>query len=144
MDAETVVDGLVGGPVVVPKVSPERSIVEGNVELSHPVTSGLMQRSKLRKRPKKRAEYAVVLYNDDKHTASYIVDVLQNVCQQSSRQATELVERIHSVGQAVVWTGGLEVAELKRDQIRGFGPDTYADRPVRFPLGVMIEPVNLD
>jgi hypothetical protein len=33
------------------------------------------------------------------------------------------------------------VAELKRDQIRGFGTDYYAPKPVTFPLGVTIEPL---
>jgi hypothetical protein len=33
------------------------------------------------------------------------------------------------------------VAELKRDQIRGAGTDFYAIKPVRFPLGVLIEPM---
>jgi ATP-dependent Clp protease adapter protein ClpS len=47
--------------------------------------------------------------------------------------------QVHQAGQALVWSGALEVAELKRDQIRGFGPDVYAMKPVTFPLGVRIE-----
>ena len=50
-----------------------------------------------------------------------------------------LTSQVHLSGQAIVWSGTLELAELKRDQIRGFGPDTYAMKPVTFPLGVRVE-----
>jgi hypothetical protein len=35
----------------------------------------------------------------------------------------------------------LELAELKRDQLREFGPDNYAPKTVTFPLGVTVEPL---
>ena len=48
---------------------------------------------------------------------------------------------IDAKGMAAVWTGTMELAELKRDQIIGFGHDIYARVPVTFPLGCYIEPV---
>jgi ATP-dependent Clp protease adapter protein ClpS len=49
---------------------------------------------------------------------------------------------VHHTGRAVVWQGSFEVAELKRDLIRGYGPDLYAHAPVTFPLGCYIEPIG--
>ena len=56
-------------------------------------------------------------------------------------QAYLLALAIHCAGRAIVWSGSKEVAELKRDQVRGAGPDFYAARKVDFPLGVTIEPL---
>lgn len=91
--------------------------------------------------PKKQPPYAVVVENDDYHTFLYVAEVLMRVCRHPLQKAWLLTNQIHHKGRAVVWTGSLEVAELKRDQIRGFGPDFYADQTVRFPLAVRLEPL---
>jgi len=90
-------------------------------------------------RTKKQPPYAVIVENDEFHTWPYVIDVLQKVCGHNKPKAYLLTAQIHFSGKAVVWSGSLEVAELKRDQIRGFGPDDYAPTPVEFPLGVKIE-----
>jgi ATP-dependent Clp protease adaptor protein ClpS len=95
-------------------------------------------------RPKKQPPYVVIVHNDDKHTFPYVIDVLQRVCGHSKEKAYQLTHQVHFAGQAAVWSGALEVAELKRDQIRNFGPDFYAIETVRFPLGVTIEPLPSD
>jgi ATP-dependent Clp protease adaptor protein ClpS len=90
-------------------------------------------------RPKTQPPYAVIVENDDLHTFDYVIEVLQKVLGYDLQKAFLLTSQVHNAGQAVVWSGTLEVAELKRDQIRGFGPDTYAMKPVTFPLGVRVE-----
>ena len=95
-------------------------------------------------RPKKQPPYAVIIHNDDLHTFPYVIDILRRVCGHSPQKAYELTAQIHFSGQSAVWTGTMEVAELKRDQIRGFGSDHYASATVRFPLGVTIEPLPSD
>jgi len=97
------------------------------------------QRSK--SRPKKQPPYAVIVHNDERHTFPYVIEVLQRVCGHGLQKASLLTSQVHHSGRAIVWSGVREVAELKRDQIRGFGPDLYASRAVRFPLGVTIEPL---
>lgn len=92
-------------------------------------------------KPKKQPPVAVVVENDDHHTFAYVIEVLMRVCRHTPEQAWLLTNQIHHRGRAVVWTGQLEVAELKRDQIRGFGPDFYASQAVTFPLGVRLEPL---
>jgi ATP-dependent Clp protease adaptor protein ClpS len=90
-------------------------------------------------RPKTQPPYAVIVENDDFHTFHYVIEVLQKVFGYDLQKAILLTVEVDAAGQAIVWSGALEVAELKRDQIRGFGPDLYAMKPVTFPLGVRVE-----
>ncbi len=106
---------------------------------AEPVVAPKKKKSKAK--PRKQPPYAVIVENDEHHTWPYVIDVLQRVCGHSVEQAFTLTSQVHYQGRAVVWSGTLEVAELKRDQIRGFGPDCYAQKPVEFPLGVRIEPM---
>ncbi len=97
-----------------------------------------------RKKPpetKRQPPYAVIVLNDDLHTFEYVILTLCKVCGHSTEKAYGLATQIHNEGRAVVWSGTLELAELKRDQITGFGVDTFASKPVEFPLGVEIEPM---
>ena len=101
------------------------------------------RRSKQKKKddapPKTQPPYAVIVENDDEHTFDYVIEVLQTVFGYALEKASLMTAQVHYSGQALVWSGSLEVAELKRDQIRGFGPDRYAVKPVTFPLGVRVE-----
>ena len=91
--------------------------------------------------PKPQPPYAVVVLNDDDHTYPYVIDALCKVCRHTTEQAFKLAEQIDRTGRAIVWTGTFELAELKRDQIRGMGPDFYAMQVVTYPLGVVLEPM---
>jgi ATP-dependent Clp protease adapter protein ClpS len=48
---------------------------------------------------------------------------------------------IHEEGRAIVWTGNLEIAELKKEQIESMGPDHEAMVKCDWPLGVILEPL---
>jgi len=93
-------------------------------------------------KPKKQPQYVVIVENDDYHTFHYVIEVLQKICGHALEQAERLAAEVHNSGRAVVWQGSMEVAELKRDQIRSYGPDVYAQAPVTFPLGCYIEPLG--
>jgi ATP-dependent Clp protease adaptor protein ClpS len=92
-------------------------------------------------KPQFQPPYAVVVLNDDDHTYAYVIDVLCRFCGHSAEKAFKLAQQVDRTGRAAVWTGSFEVAELKRDQIRGRGPDFYAALPVTYPLGVVLEPL---
>lgn len=92
-------------------------------------------------KPKRLPPYAVIVLNDDRHTYEYVIEVLQKTCGHSQEKAFLLAKQIDETGRAIVWTGAKEVAELKRDQIREYGPDVYASVKVEFPLGCVIEPL---
>ncbi len=91
--------------------------------------------------PKKQPPYAVVVFNDDAHTFDYVIETFTKVFGYPHEKSLSLAMLIHTAGRAVVWTGSLEVAELKRDQLRSAGPDFYAAQKVDWPLGVTIEPL---
>ena len=95
-------------------------------------------------KPKRQPPYAVVLLNDDVHTFNYVIEMLQKVFGYNLNRALLLTTQVHHSGRAIVWTGTLEGAELKRDLIRGYGNDYYASPPVKFPLGVELEPLPVD
>jgi len=94
-----------------------------------------------RPKPRQQPPYAVVVYNDDEHTFQYVIETLKKVFGYPTEKGFQLAEEIHTRGRAVVWSGSKEVAELKRDQVRGAGKDFYAVKPVTFPLGCDIEPM---
>ena len=122
-------------------MSDTNSVVEPVV--AAPVTDK-KEKTDSKSKPKRQPPYAVIVHNDELHTFQYVIEVLQRVCGHSRAQANLLTEQVHFTGKAHVWTGALEVAELKRDQIRGFGTDFYAEQSVTFPLGVTIEPLPGD
>lgn len=92
-------------------------------------------------KPKRQPPYAVILHNDDVHTFQYVIELLMKIFAHSLEKAFALTNEVHTKGKSIVWSGTLELAELKRDQVRGFGPDLYASKKVEFPLGVTIEPL---
>lgn len=92
-------------------------------------------------KPKRQPPYAVILHNDDVHTFQYVIELLMKIFAYSLEKAFALTNEVHTKGKSIVWSGTLELAELKRDQVRGFGPDLYAMQKVEFPLGVTIEPL---
>jgi ATP-dependent Clp protease adaptor protein ClpS len=96
---------------------------------------------KRRTNPKPQPPYAVIIENDEEHTFEYVMDVLRKTFGYDEAKAFKLTFEAHTNGRAAVWSGALEVAELKRDQVRGYGPDFYKDEPVTFPLGCTVEPL---
>ena len=93
-------------------------------------------------KPKQQPRYAVVVLDDDLHTYEYVVESLTKVFGYSFERGFQLAFEVDTQGRAIVWTGALEIAELKRDQLRGMGPDVYGALPVTFPLGVELEPIG--
>lgn len=91
---------------------------------------------------KPQPRYAVVVLNDDLHSFAYVIMALAKVFGYSVEKGFQLATEIHTTGRAIVWTGALEHAELKRDQLIGMGPDVFASQPVTFPLGVELDPVD--
>jgi ATP-dependent Clp protease adaptor protein ClpS len=116
----------------------EATAVEIEEPLVHPKPKK-NKRTKQKNKPKPQPPYAVIVHNDEEHTFPYVIELLKKVCGHPTAKAVQLTFQVHNQGKAIVWSGALEVAELKRDQIRGYGPDFYATKPVRFPLGVTIE-----
>jgi ATP-dependent Clp protease adaptor protein ClpS len=69
-------------------------------------------------RPRQQPPYAVVLFNDDEHSFMYVIETLMKVFGYPAEKCYALTLQIHNEGRGIVWSGSLEVAELKRDPIR--------------------------
>jgi ATP-dependent Clp protease adaptor protein ClpS len=72
---------------------------------------------------KRQPPYAVVLHNDDDNGFDYVVEVLRKVFNYGFTKAFWLTLKAHITGRSIVWSGALEVAEFKADQVRSCGPD---------------------
>ena len=92
-------------------------------------------------RTRRQPPYAVILHNDDINTVEFVVGVLQKVFSYPLEKCVQLMLEAHTSGRSVVWSGSLEVAELKADQIHSCGPDPNQKGRGALPLGVTIEPM---
>jgi ATP-dependent Clp protease adaptor protein ClpS len=85
--------------------------------------------------------YHVILLNDDHHSFEFVIEVLRKALGHSDPRAFLLTEEAHTRGQAIVWTGPREVAELKAEQMQSFH-EIRAGGQKLGPLGVVIEPAE--
>ena len=84
---------------------------------------------------------AVIVHDDDYNGMDYVVGVFQKVFHYSMSKATILTLEVHNSGRALVWSGSMEVAELKADQVRSCGPDPNMKSKGAMTLKVTIEPL---
>jgi ATP-dependent Clp protease adaptor protein ClpS len=92
-------------------------------------------------RPKRQPPYAVILHNDDLNTFEFVVGVIKTVFGYTTPKALQLTMEAHLRGRSIVWSGTLEVAELKADQVRSCGGDPEMRHKGAGALGVSIEPL---
>lgn len=83
--------------------------------------------------------YAVILHNDPINGFDFVVRVLEKVFGYGRPKAFWLTLRTHVTGRSVVWSGSLELAELRAEQIVECGPDPAQLARGAHPLGVTIE-----
>ncbi len=92
-------------------------------------------------RIKRQPPYAVILHNDDINTFQFVIEVLLKVFNYPIEKCFQLVLEAHNAGRSVVWSGSLEVAELKADQIHSCGADPDTKDRGAEPLRVTVEPM---
>lgn len=94
-------------------------------------------------RTRRLPPYNVVVLNDEEHTFDYVIELLTKLFAHPLAAAVELTVRIDKTGRAVVYTTHKEKAELKRDQVLGYGADPRMSIS-KGPLGCYIEPAADD
>ena len=94
-----------------------------------------MEETKIRQLP----PYNVILENDDHHSMEFVMDVLQKALNYNEQKSYQLMLMAHETGQAIVWTGSKEVAELKLEQMLSFH-EIKPNGHKLGPLGVRFEP----
>lgn len=67
--------------------------------------------------------YNVVLWDDDHHTITYVMKMLQEIVKIPEKRAFELAEEVHDSGRAIIFTGVREPAEMKQEQVHAYGKD---------------------
>ncbi|GAB4540265.1 MAG: ATP-dependent Clp protease adapter ClpS [Pleurocapsa sp.] len=66
--------------------------------------------------------YKIIVLNDDFNTFQHVIEcLLKYVPGMNGDLARELTDQIHFEGQAIVWVGPLEQAELYHQQLRRAG-----------------------
>ncbi|MBI2923040.1 MAG: ATP-dependent Clp protease adaptor ClpS [Planctomycetes bacterium] len=67
--------------------------------------------------------YHVVLLDDQEHTYEYVIEMLVKLFHKATACAFEHAVEVDKTGRTILETTHLEKAELKRDQIKGYGGD---------------------
>lgn len=83
----------------------------------------------------------VVLLDDQEHTDTYVIRMMQELFNAPGEKAMQIAEMVDAHGRAVVFTAHKELAELKRDQILGYGRDPQVSA-CKGSMGAVIEPTQ--
>lgn len=86
-------------------------------------------------------QYHVVLLDDDDHTYEYVIEMLMGLFGHSMATAYDMACEVDRAGRVIVDTTTKERAELKRDQIRSYGPDWRLDHSTG-SMAATIEPAE--
>jgi ATP-dependent Clp protease adaptor protein ClpS len=92
-------------------------------------------------RPKLQPPYAVILHNDSINGFEYVVRALRGIFHYGTPRAFWLTLKAHCAGRTCVWSGHLEHAEFRADQLRSCGPDPNRKHRGAQALRVSIEPL---
>ena len=90
-------------------------------------------------KPKQLPPFNVVLLDDNDHTYDYVIDMLTSLFAHTQESAFLLAQTVDKSGRAIVCTTHKERAELKRDQILGYGCDFRLSRS-KASMNAVIEP----
>jgi ATP-dependent Clp protease adaptor protein ClpS len=112
-----------------------------SIDIAQETARGIRVRPAPRTRPKQQPRYNVVLIDDDEHTYDYVIDMLKAVFGYPIERGFQLAREVDSTGRVILLTTTLEHAELKRDQIHGFGADPLLARS-RGSMTAVLEPVE--
>ena len=91
------------------------------------------------KKVKRQPPYNVILMNDDDHTVEYVLALCQKIFGYPVEKGLKIAEEVHEQGRCILWTGSLELAELKQEQIHALGPDPQIKR-CKGSMTAVIEP----
>ena len=91
--------------------------------------------------PKPLPRFNVVLLDDDDHTYDYVIEMMMKVFTYPSERGMQIARTVDGEKRAIVYTAHKELAELKRDQILGYGADPRMDTSHR-SMRALIEPVD--
>ncbi len=113
----------------------------GQIGVAEPIPKTLPRRkTRDRPRPKRQPRYHVILWDDDDHTYTYVIGMMQELFGYPREKGHQIAEEVDTQGRAIVLTSTREHAELKRDQIHAYGKDGLIDN-CQGSMWATIEPV---
>lgn len=83
----------------------------------------------------------VVLLDDDDHTYDYVIEMLARLFGHSLPTAFRMAEEVDRTGRVIVWTAHRELAELRQEQIHGYGADPRIARSAG-SMSAVLEPAD--
>jgi ATP-dependent Clp protease adaptor protein ClpS len=101
------------------------------------VAPGLLEETETRLAPM----YHVVLLDDQEHTYEYVIEMISKIFRKSADAALRHAFEVDATGRTILETTWLERAELKRDQVKGYGGDWRL--PSRTSMQALIEKADL-
>lgn len=119
----------------------------GNAATLAPAQPKRAHKTKPKSRPRRKHQplppWNVVLLDDDDHTYDYVVEMLGRVFGHNMLRALLMAREVDASGRVIVYTTHRELAELKREQILGFGTDPRI-ASCRGSMSALIEPAQAD
>lgn len=86
--------------------------------------------------------YAVILHNDPVNSVEYVTEVIRDVFGYRTRKAVWLMLKAHITGKSRLWSGPLESAESKKNEMISRGPDPTRKHKNPDPLTVTLEKIT--
>ena len=77
---------------------------------------------------KLKPPYNLVLLDDDDHSDRYVVEMCQAIFGYPPERGMQIAQEVHAQKRAIIFSGSLEVAELKQEQVHAYGPDQRIQR----------------
>ena len=96
---------------------------------------------KRRPKSKRLPPFNVILLDDDDHTYDYVIEMLGKVFGYPEPRGYEMAKTVDSSGRVIVMTTHRELAELKCEQILGYGADWRLDTSSG-PMRAVVEPAE--
>ncbi len=94
-------------------------------------------------KPKQPSNWHVVLIDDDDHSYDYVIAMATKIFRKSAREGLEIAKTVDKHGRAICMTTHRELAELKQQQVHGFGADPLIASSVG-PMSAVLIPAETD
>ena len=139
-ESEKAREGAAAGEGAVAKPNEKTKSSAGNTGKPQPKARKAV-RTGTRRKTKQLPPFNVVLLDDDDHTIDYVVEMLRKLFAHPVERSMQMVKEIDESGRVIVFTTHKELAELKRDQIHGYGADFRVENSPG-SMNAIIEPAK--
>ncbi len=92
-----------------------------------------------RPKPRQQPPYHVILLDDDDHSYDYVIRMMQTLFGHPVERGYLIAQQVDKAGRAICGTFHKELAELRQEQVHGFGKDPLMARCAG-PMSAIIEP----